>query len=159
MLLIFVIFLACDKDENTETFLPDNSFIAQRANEIWKGTTEIGLAANDTLIFLAVGEGLDNGVMVAKMKFNGIGSYKLNDRKGIYYNTLGGDVLISRYAIEDGSNGLFSITTYNQESRYLEGSFEIPLRATKLNNSEIKDSLLLISDGLFEGFIRKDILE
>ncbi|WP_424003578.1 hypothetical protein [Maribacter sp. IgM3_T14_3] len=158
-LLIFVIFLGCDKDKNTEPSFQDNTFIAQRANETWKGTTEIGLTANDTLIFLAVGDGLDNGVMVAKIKFDGIGPYTLNHREGIYYNTLGGDVLISQYAIEDGSNGLFSITTYDQESRFIEGRFEIPLRATKLNNPEIKDSLLIISDGLFKGFIRKDILE
>ena len=151
--------MACDKNDYAEPFFPDNSFIAQRANETWKGTTEIGLTASDTIIFLAVGNGLDNGVMVAKMKFDGTGFYKLNDRDGIYYNTLGGDVLISQYAIENGSDGIFLISAYDKENRYIEGSFEMRLRATRLNNPEIKDSTLTISDGQFKGFIREDILQ
>ena len=137
----------------------DNSFMAKRDNETWKGNTEIGLTASDTLIFLAVGKGLDNGVMVAKIKFDGVGSYKLYDNDGIYYNTLGGDVLISQYAIEDAFNGIFSISAYDNENRYIEGSFELPLKATRLNNPEKKDSLLIISDGQFKGFIWDEVLE
>ncbi len=158
-ILMFILFLACGKNDNVEPLFLDNSFIAARDNETWKGTTAISLTASDTLIFLAVGKGLDNGVMVAKMKFNGIGSYKLYDSNGSYYNTLGGDVLISEYAIEEASNGIFSISAYDNENRYIEGSFELPLKATRLNNPEIKDSLLIISDGQFKGFIREEILE
>ena len=114
LLLIFVLFLACNKNDDGEPSFPNNYFIAQRADITWQGSTEIVLTASDTLIFLAVGNGLDNGVLVAKIKFDGIGSYILNDLDGIYYNTLGGDVLISQYAIEDGSNGIFSISTYEE---------------------------------------------
>ena len=159
LLLIFVLFLACNKNDDGEPSFPNNYFIAQRADVTWQGTTKIVLNASDTLIFLAVGNGLDNGVMVAKIKFDGIGSYILNDLDGIYYNTLGGDVLISQYAIEDGSNGIFTISTYEEGNRYIEGGFKMPLRATMLANPEIKDSTLTISDGQFKGFIRGEILQ
>ena len=157
-MLTVILFLACMKNDNAEPLLLDNSFIAIRANETWKGTTEIGLTANDTLIFLAIGNGLDNGVMVAKIKFSGTGSYKLYDSNGSHYNTLGGDVLTSQYTIGEAFNGIFSISAYNNENRYIEGSFELPLKATKLSNPEINDSLLIISDGQFKGFIREEVV-
>ena len=71
LLLISVLFLACGKSDDLEAILSDNTFIAQRGDQTWKGTTEIGLIANDTLVFFAIGQGMDNGVMVAKIKFDG----------------------------------------------------------------------------------------
>lgn len=156
--LMYLMFVACGTSDDMETMLSDNSFVAQRDDQSWEGTTEIGLTANDTLVFLAVGNGLDNGVMVAKIKFEGTGLYNLNSQQGIYYNTLGGDVLISRYSIIQEFEGTFSISAYDEANRQVEGSFELPLKASRLTSPDIKDSTLTITDGRFKGSIREGIL-
>ncbi len=157
LLLTTILILACGKSNDSETIPLESTFVAQRDAQVWNGTTELSITANDTLVFLGIGDGLDNGVVVAKVKFEGSGSYILKKEQGIYYNTLGGDVLISRYAIRQGEEGVFVISAYDKDSRRIEGIFELPLKATRLSGTAIKDSTLFISDGHFKGKIRDGI--
>ena len=158
LLTLSGLFFACDMSDDVDTMLSENSFVARRDNGTWTGTTEIGLTANDTLIFLGRGEGLDNGVVVARVKFDGVGRYRLDNHQGIYYNTLGGDVLISSYAIGQGSEGVLSITEYNEQNGQIKGSLEMPLKATFLYGTGLKDSTLVVSDGRFNGFVVEGLL-
>ncbi len=157
LLLTSILILACGKSNDSEIIPLENTFVSKRDTQTWNGTTELGITANDTLVFLGLGDGLDNGVVVAKVKFEGARSYVLNDRQGIYYNTIGGDVLISQYAIEQGKEGIFIISTYDDDSKRIEGSFELPLKATRLSSASNRDSTLNITNGRFRGKIRDGI--
>ena len=59
--------IGCSKEDGTEIVLGNNAFMAQRNDQSWSGTTEIRLTAHDTLVFLGIGKGLDNGVAVVKV--------------------------------------------------------------------------------------------
>lgn len=138
----------------------ENTFTSSRNDQTWSGITEISLTPEDTLVFLGVGDGgTDNGAVVARVKFEGKGSYKLQGNRGIYYETVGGDAMISQYSIEQGKTGSFDITFYDEESLYIEGDFELLLKAERLNNANTTDSILTIVNGLFSGLISESIID
>lgn len=159
LLLVSVLFFACGTHDDLGTLSMDNTFVAQRDGQTWNGVTQIGLTAKDTLVFLAIGNGLDNGVLVTRTKFEGTGTYTLKDQQGFYYTTLGGDALTGQYMVDQGLEGVFSITEYDGDTRSVRGSFSLPLKATRLSSgSGAKDSTLLITDGHFNGTIQEEIL-
>ena len=83
----------------------------------------------------------------------------MNGIQGIYYNTIGGDVIISQYEIEQGLEGTMSITSYNKDNKSIEGSFELPLKAVRLYSPDDTDSTITISMGRFKGAKGEDVLQ
>ena len=150
--IMVVLFLGCDK--NNAVNLSENTFTAQREKETWNGITSIRLTADNELIFVATGNGLDNGFMVVAINFDGIGVYTLNDEDGTYYNTLGGDAVIAKYGLVQGDEGTFLISDYDVKSNSMEGTFELPLKAIRLSNPETNDITLSIANGRFKGTIQ-----
>lgn len=156
---VFAFFLACNNDDDGTKPVMENTFISLKNDQTWSGITEIGITADDTLVFLGVADGgADYGVVVAKVKFKGKGSYMLQGDQGSYYETIGADALITEYVIEPEKTGSFDITSYDESSRLVEGSFELPLKATYLNVANTKDSILTIVNGLFSGTIREETI-
>lgn len=157
--LVPALFLACSNDDDGTKQVVENTFTSSRNDQTWSGITEISLTPDDTLVFLGVGDGgADNGVVVAKVKFEGKGSYKLQGNRGIYYETIGGDAMISQYSIEPEKIGSFDIISYDASSRRVEGDFELPLKAIYLNTANTTDSILTIVNGLFSGTIREETI-
>ena len=66
-------------------------------------------------------------------------------------------MLISQFAIQPGKQAEFLISEYDDDLMPVEGSFEIPLKATQFNGTTPGDSLLIISNGRFKGKIKEDI--
>ena len=155
--IIFLTLLGCERKDDGDELLLQNTFTSKKNNQDWKGITELSLTANDTLIFLGDGDGIDNGILLIKVKFEGKGSYTLENNQGMYYNTLGEDVLISQFVIQSGKQAKFLISEYDEDLKLLGGSFEIPLKATRFNGIISGDSLLLIADGRFNGKIKDGI--
>lgn len=158
LFLLCSMFLACTNGDNSAIVF-DNTFEAVRNSEAWTGEVEMGLAENDTLVFLGIGNGLDNGVMVIKIKFDGVKSYELNGLEGRYYNTLGGDAIISQFEIQDQNSGAFNITGFNETTEEIMGSFDLPLKAFRLSSQTSQDSILTISRGTFQGIIREEPIQ
>jgi hypothetical protein len=157
-LMVFLL-ATCDKKDDKGTILSENTFISQRANQAWSGTTELSLTADDTLVFLGNGTGLDNGIIVIKVKFEGEGSNILENKQGIYYNTLGEDVVVSQFSIHPKKQGEFLISEYDEGLGLVKGTFELPLKATLLNGTISTDSTLTIANGHFKGKIRDGIAQ
>ncbi len=157
--LIPAFLLACSNDDDGKKQVVENTFTSSKNDQNWNGITEITITAEDTLVFLGVADGgADYGVVVARVKFKGEGSYMLKGNQGSYYETIGADALITQYVIEPEKTGSFDITSYDESSRSVEGNFELPLKATYLNVANTKDSILTIVNGLFSGTIREEII-
>ena len=88
--------LGCSSDDGSDIPLAENTFEAQKDDVLWEGSTELQLMENGTLVFLAKGEGLDNGVLMVKVKFEDEGSYTVAKENGLYYDTLGGDAIVAQ---------------------------------------------------------------
>lgn len=147
-ILLFI--LGCDTDDGSEITLTENTFVAQKDDVLWKGRTELQLMENGTLVFLAIGEGLDNGVLMVKVKFEGEGSYTLAKENGLYYDTLGGDAIVAQYTLQEPETATFVVESYDQSSKSLTGSFELEL----FPEAEVGKSIeyvLRITEGRFKG--------
>lgn len=155
-LLCLLSLVACDKNEDTEVRLSQNTFISQKNALEWKGTTELNLMENDTLVFLGVGNGLDNGVLVIKVRYEGTGSHELKSGQGLYYDTLGGDVIVGQYGIGEVQQGKFWINSFDDRTGEVKGGFELNLE-TNGQSVENGGTELIITDGQFRGTIKDEI--
>lgn len=148
LLLTIPMFLGCDSDDDSVPPLEANTFIAQRNDNPWQGNTEIQLMENDTLVFLAIGEGLDNGILMVKMKFQGEGSYTLAKEKVLYYDTLGGDVIVDAYTLQEHEKATFRIDSYNEANGTLTGTFSLELFPEAQGGKSI-EFFMRITEGRF----------
>lgn len=142
--------IGCSSDDGSDIPLAENTFEAQKDDVLWEGSTELQLMENGTLVFLAIGEGLDNGVLIIKMKFEGVGSYTLAMENGLYYDTLGGDAIVAKYTLQEPETATFVVESYDQSSKSLTGSFELEL----FPEAEVGKSIeyvLRITEGRFKG--------
>jgi len=99
---------------------------------------------------LAIGQGLDNGVLMVKVKFEGEGSYALAKENGLYYDTLGGDAIVAQYTLKKPEAAAFVVESYDQSSKTLTGSFELELFPEAKVGKSI-EYLLRITEGRFKG--------
>ncbi|MBW8244280.1 hypothetical protein K1F50_15835 [Muricauda oceani] len=157
LLLTIPMFLGCDSDNDSiPPPLAANTFTAQKNDDAWTGTIDLQLTANDTLTFLAIGEGLDNGILMVKMKFDGEGDYTLKKEKALYYDTLGGDVIVDEYTLREPEKATFSIDSYNEANGTVTGTFAIELFPEAQGGKSI-EYFLRITEGRFRGTIVRNM--
>ena len=142
--------LGCSSDDGSDIPLAENTFEAQKDDVLWEGSTELQLMENGTLVFLAKGEGLDNGVLMVKVKFEDEGSYTVAKENGLYYDTLGGDAIVAQYTLQEPETATFMVESYDQSSKALTGSFELDLVPEAQNGKNI-EYVLRITEGRFKG--------
>lgn len=152
--LVFLTLLACDKKDSDAEDLSKGVFFTQKNQIDWNGTTQLLLTESDTLIFLGDGDGIDNGLLTIKLKFKGKGLYQIENSHAIYYDTLGDDAIIAKYATESGKKFNFVISEYDENEGLIEGTFNVTLKATQLYGRIERDSLLTITNGRFNGRIK-----
>ncbi|MEC3963904.1 DUF6252 family protein [Flagellimonas halotolerans] len=151
LLILLVLFtIGCNSDDDSLPTLGENTFVAQKDENLWEGSTELQLMENDTLVFFAVGEGLDNGVLMVKAKFKGVGSYTLEKEKTLYYDTVGGDVIVAQYTLQEPENAAFVVESYNESNGSVTGNFAFELFPKPRGEKSI-EYFLQITEGRFRG--------
>ena len=151
-LLPLLFILGCDSDDGSEMPLAANTFVAQKDEHLWEGSTELQLMENDTLVFLAVGKGLDNGVLMVKVKYEGEGSYTVAKEKGLYYDTLGGDAIVAQYTLQEPEKATFVVESHNESNGAVTGTFDLELFPEAQGGKSI-EYFLRITEGRFRGTI------
>tara|TARA_B100000949_G_scaffold214755_1_gene210503 strand:- start:7 stop:621 length:615 start_codon:yes stop_codon:yes gene_type:complete len=151
-LFILLFIIGCDSDDGSEMPLPANSFVAQKDEDLWEGITELQLTENDTLVFFAVGKGLDNGVLMVKVKFEGAGSYTVAKEKALYYDTLGGDVIVAQYTLQEPEKATFVVESHDRSSGSVTGTFDLQLFPEAQGGKSI-EYFLQITEGRFRGVL------
>ena len=121
-LIISFAMTSCDNDDS----IGESEYItASINNKDWSGTPEIYFdTTNDSLTLLGYG---NDKMMSVKIKFNGVGTYNLENSQATYYTTVGGDVITSNYTTNSNSNSYLNITEYDSEINILKGEFELSL--------------------------------
>lgn len=144
ILIITLGFFSCKNDKEKESVDPENySFSAEKNNEKWAGTTSIQLksADSDTVSFFFTANHPNDEVLVINVKFNGTGVYPLNKNQAFYYSTVGGDVIVSRYAMGAEESGNLTITKYDTTQKLIEGTFDLSLKKQSANPENNVDIL------------------
>lgn len=154
LLLTLPVFLGCDSDDDSLPSLEANTFISQKDDNLWEGTTDLQLTENDTLVFFGIGNGLDNGILRIKVKFEGTGSYTVAKGKALYYDTLGGDVIVDEYTLQEPEKTTFSIDSYNEANGTVTGTFSLELFPGAQGGKSIV-YFLKITEGRFWGTLKE----
>lgn len=154
LLLTIPMFLGCGSGDDSVPSLEANTFTAQKDEHLWEGSTELQLMENDTLVFLAVGKGLDNGVLMVKTKFKGVGTYTVEKEKALYYDTLGGDAIVDQYTLQEPGKATFVLESYNESSRTVTGNFSLEL-FPKAQGGKSIEYFLKITEGRFRGTLKE----
>jgi hypothetical protein len=108
----------------------DSFIAADRNGTVWEGTCEMQLDSSDTLRIWGLAS---EETLYMFVKFEGVGTYELLGHNAGFYQTLGGDVLISAYTLSTGTTGELTITEYDSTTRKLGASFSIDLEKVKAN--------------------------
>ncbi|MEQ9301469.1 MAG: DUF6252 family protein [Cyclobacteriaceae bacterium] len=140
-------FIACNNDDQIE-----RSFLSAQLNESsWSGRSEINRDAtnNDTLAILGIG---NEEVLVLKVKIDQVGVYVLTGEQAIYYTTVGGDAMTSRYIVDPAHSSQVTITTYDRDRNVVEGVFEVSL-IQEWSNPENDLDQLRFTNGQFAGVV------
>ena len=153
-LLFFLLILGCNSDDDTQPPLATNTFTAQKDEHLWEGSTELQLMENDTLVFLAVGKGLDNGVLMVKTKFKGVGTYTVEKEKALYYDTLGGDAIVAQYTLQEPEMATFVVESQNASNGMVTGNFSLEL-FPKAQGGKSIEYFLKITEGRFRGTLKE----
>jgi hypothetical protein len=154
--IILVSMFSCDdcKDADCKEVLPLNSISARKNGMNWSGTTEIGFSyqmSSDTLFIFGLAT---EEVLLMKIRFNGAGTYPLLKNQGIYYTTIGGDVLTSEYKTDGISNtSALEITDYHEDEKTIEGRFDLTLKKIRSNPENAIDTITFVL-GKFRGEIK-----
>lgn len=154
IVLAFPLFLLLSCYQKDDLKLEDNFVIADRNGVLWHGRSQIQIdEATDSLIILGVANEPNSEVLVMKTAFHGIGTYTLDRSDGYFYQTIGGDVLVSEYKPGADIPGKLTITEYDSALKTLSGSFEMYLAKVRSNPGNNIDHFQF-TDGHFHGIIR-----
>ena len=153
-ILSLLVITGCNSDDNSIPPLQENTFTAQKDKHLWEGSTELQLMENDTLVFLAVGKGLDNGVLMVKTKFKGVGTYTVEKEKALYYDTLGGDAIVAQYTLQEPEKATFVVESHNESNGTVSGNFALEL-FPKAQGGKSIEYFLNITEGRFRGTLKE----
>ena len=148
--LVLVLF-SCDDDKQLTT--PQNNFSVEVNGHRWEGTTQINYYFNskDSLTILGIVP-QPEGVIGMGIKFEGAGEYLLTGLNCEYRSTVGHDVRIGEYRLDQNNTGKLVITEYDPETKFIKGTFEMELKKIYANPDTVPD-ILIFRKGTFEGKI------
>ena len=87
---------------------------------------------------------------MVKAKFKGVGSYTLEKEKTFYYDTVGGDVIVAQYTLQEPENAAFVVESYNETNGSVTGNFAFELFPRAQGEKSI-ENFLRITEGMFKG--------
>lgn len=142
---------ACNPSADARTGPPEEYVSVRKNGRNWVGAPEMHLNKDTaTLTLLGVAGGLEEEVIVMKLKFEGVGTYSLTNRQAYYYTSARGHALTSAYELAPCSAGVLEITGYDPAGKLLEGNFRLVLTKER-SNPENEAETLTFSDGRFRG--------
>ena len=89
------------------------------------------------------------------LKVNGEGSYTLKGNQGFYYNTVGRDVSVSGYKLDDTFDNTVKIIHYDVNANMMEGTFQIKFVKTYDNPTGTYPDKIAFLNGKFKVALHK----
>jgi Family of unknown function (DUF6252) len=148
LIVIAVAAISCHEDDHTAPEYRLGSIIAKRNGLYWNGSAAFVLEVSSDTLQISTSPG--QGSFRMRIKFDGTGSYSLIKNQANYVDLLGGDVVISEYAIPENVVGHLTISKYNKMTQVIEGTFETTLQK-KRGEPDLVDTMNF--EGSFSGEI------
>ncbi|RYE21185.1 MAG: hypothetical protein EOP42_26265 [Sphingobacteriaceae bacterium] len=90
-----------------------------------------------------------------KIKFTGVGVYVLKGQQVNYFNTVGQDVLVSNYFVNPNTKSVINITSYDQSTNLIAGTFNLSLLKTFRYPDSTYPANINFSNGKFKVLLVK----
>jgi hypothetical protein len=152
---ISLLTFGCTKDKQYVNccFIPQNpSITAEKNSEMWIGTPEALKIDNDSI---AITGRKTEQWLAMKIKFNGTGNYSLKGRQAIHYLTVGGDVTVAEYNLDDSATNTLDIIHYDSDKGIITGRFNITLKLDYHYNSNNYPATVKFEKGAFTQLLAK----
>lgn len=133
LLLLSVLFLfltACGKKDCC--VMPKQPFITAEKNSAhWTADPTSSTLVGDTVAIFGTNFSTTlEETLSLQFKASAPGKYALKGKQAWYYNTVGRDVIVSEYQLDDTFANSVEITAFNKDSNVIAGTFSVKLKHT-----------------------------
>ena len=127
---LFLFLTACGKKDCC--VLPQQQFITAEKNSAhWTADpTSSNLVGDTVAIFGTNFTTTIEETLTLQFKAAAPGKYSLKGKQASYYNTIGRDVIVSEYKLDETFANSVEITAFNKDSSIIAGTFSIKLKHT-----------------------------
>ena len=109
-----------------------SSIVAEKNSVAWIGRAEAFRVNADTI---AISGRQTEQMLTMKIKFTGKGIYPLRAGQATHYLTVGGDVSVAEYVVDDTAVNTLEITEYNDTRQYIKGKFSLTMKLAYANGN------------------------
>jgi len=154
-LVLFALFAAsCTKKAPMDCCMAPAApyFNAEKDSKSWIGLPEAFKTSTDSLTI--TGRKTEENLLI-RIKYTGKGNYVLNSHQGKYYMTVGQDVMVAEYILDDTAPNILEVTEYDTTKGFISGKFSITLKKIYGNPNEAYPSTIKFLNGTFRQTLPK----
>jgi len=127
-------------------------FNAEKDSKSWIGLPEAFKTSTDSLTI--TGRKTEENLLI-RIKYTGKGNYVLNSHQGKYYMTVGQDVMVAEYILDDTAPNTLEVTEYDTTKGFISGKFSITLKKIYGNPNEAYPATIKFLNGTFRQTLPK----
>ncbi len=159
ILAIFVLSLfnsACRTDKCCSPAQPKQFIIAQKNGVSWTADPSSSNIQGDMVALF--GTNFSSSIeetLTMQFKVSGTGNYPLKNTQALYYNTIGRDVITSRYHLDDSFANSVKVTKYDPNTNIISGTFSLKLKRVYPDSVNTAQNGIQFLEGKFNMALHK----
>lgn len=150
-------FTACGRKDCCVTPKNDKPFLtAEKSGVQWEVSPATATYSQDTInVYGSNYKTNPEEVFGFLLKVSSEGTYNLNGKQAYYYNTVGQDVSVSGYKLDDAFANTVKVTTYDKTAGIIAGTFQIKFIKTYDNPTGTYPDKIAFLNGKFKVALHK----
>lgn len=156
-LAILALFNSACRSDKCCTPAPQKQFIiAQKNGASWTADPSSSNIQGDMVALF--GTNFSSSIeetLTMQFKVSGTGNYPLKNTQALYYNTIGRDVMTSRYQLDDSFANSVNVTSYNSNTNIISGTFSLKLKRVYPDSVNTAQNGIQFLEGKFNMALHK----
>ncbi len=147
---------SCSKKKDCCVLPQKNEFmIAEKSDKAWEAPVTAAAYGPDTIS--VYGSNINPGFEESfgfLLKINGKGTYMIKGNQGFYFNTVGRDVSVSGYKLDDSFTNNVTVSQYDESAKIVAGTFQMKFIKTYDNPAGSYPDKIAFLNGKFKVIIK-----
>ena len=150
----FMVLASCTKEKRLCCVLPPSEpfIMADKGSDKWHAEPEILKIGNDSI---AITGKESEARLSLHIKFTGKGTYALKDKQATYSLTVGQDVSVAEYALDNTAVNKVEVIDYDPKKGVIWGTFAVTLKKIYANPTEAYPDQIKFLNGQFSEALPK----
>ena len=144
--------VACTKQQECCKISVSPGISAQKNGVEWVGKPEVVKITNDSL---SISGRQTEQWLAMKIKFNGKGIYTLKGNQVTHFETVGGDVSVAEYLLDDTAVSTLEIVEYDSTRGIIRGKFSLTLKLSYRYANGPAPASVKFTNGTFTQYLPK----